>query len=95
LGDAASGTFLPTFLSVNSSDLLSWAPLNSTYTAQNISGASLLVDDVLALANTTLANVSLTELRLDLEVEHFFRIAVSFPRRQTGSDGNFERGKTK
>ncbi|GFZ51307.1 hypothetical protein JCM24511_09067 [Saitozyma sp. JCM 24511] len=77
LGDAAANTPLPTLIPSNTTDILSWTALNNTLRAENITGISLLVDDVLRLANTTVGNVSMQALGLDLGLDHFFRIAWS------------------
>ncbi|WVQ72683.1 hypothetical protein IAR50_002243 [Cryptococcus sp. DSM 104548] len=75
LGDANSGSYTPIFWeNITSSTTLGWSPITDDLKTANVTGYSLLVNDMQIYNNYTDSSISLDGL-IDDSVDNYFRLA--------------------
>ncbi|WWC64983.1 uncharacterized protein I303_107597 [Kwoniella dejecticola CBS 10117] len=76
VGDANHGSFVPSFWSnLTSSTTLYWDPISSIESIYNVTGYSVIIDDLQQSANYTTSSIDMTALNLTEGIDHYLRLA--------------------
>ncbi|OCF45580.1 hypothetical protein I317_00482 [Kwoniella heveanensis CBS 569] len=76
LGDADAGTLVPEFWkNATTSSKLWWDPINSVDGVFNVTGFSVLVDDMQRFSNFTNSTLDMATLNLTQGIDHYIRLA--------------------
>ncbi|WWC72776.1 uncharacterized protein I206_106740 [Kwoniella pini CBS 10737] len=76
VGDANEGSFVPSFWSnLTTSTTLFWDPITSINSIYNVTGYSILIDDLQRSADYTNSSIDLNTFNLTSGIDHYLRIA--------------------
>ncbi|WRT70908.1 uncharacterized protein IL334_007907 [Kwoniella shivajii] len=76
VGDADVGSFIPSFWNnMTTSTTLYWDPINTIEKVYNVTGYSILIDDIQKSSDYTNSSIDMTTLDLTEGIDHYVRLA--------------------